>query len=887
MSVPPHRSESSADSSRSTDPSPSVDSLARLLREPPDLPVVAALDGIRAAIHPGAALVLTAPPGTGKTTLLPPALAVALAEHSSSSRVLVTQPRRVAVRAATRRIASLLHESVGATVGYSVRGDSRTSADTRIEMVTPGVLLRRLQRDPELPGVGAVVLDEFHERQLDTDLALAFLLDVRTGLRDDLVLALTSATLEAERTRTLIADAIGEEPTRLDVPGVLHPLTVRWAVPPRGSEALGPIGPEGVVGVRREFLAHVARTVTSVLADTTGDLLVFLPGVGEIERVRSLLGRPEDLGSDPVEVLDLHGSLTPAEQDRVLSGPGPHRRIILSTAVAESSLTVPGVHVVVDAALSREPRTDTARGVPMLITVPAARARCEQRAGRAARLGPGLALRCMAEADWARRSSQSLPEIATADLTDAALHCAAWGNPHMSGLVFLDPPPTGSLAAAESRLHDIGAIAEDGRVTPLGRLLSGLPLDPPLGRALVEAAPRIGPARAARFVALLGEEARVPGADLATLARTLERGGGNPALRSRVRDQTRRLTRLVDRNPTPAHRPSPEDPRLSDEDAFALVVALAQPRWIARRRPDTDRYLLADGLGASLPPGSPLTGQEWLAIAEVGHSAGRAEGIIRSAIPLAVENAERAGSTLISKHVDAHFRGGRIRATQVRSLGAITLESRDQRSIPAEDGARIVAEALARDGLDLLPWPPAARSLRERLSALHHALGDPWPDVSDQALLTDPERWLGSALNRVARGAPLSSVGTTSALRSLLPWPEATHFDELAPERLAIPTGVTRVIEWSGPHPTVSLRVQEAFGWTETPTVAGGRLPVVLHLLDPAGRPVAITSDLASFWSGPYHEVRAQLRGRYPRHPWPEDPLTASPTSHAKRRSGR
>lgn len=901
------------------------DALARLLRHPPDLPVVAVLDRITASAGPGAALVLTAPPGTGKTTLLPPALAVALAgtqgsvaaagsattpvtRTSPAPRVLVTQPRRVAVRAASRRIAALLHEPVGATVGYSVRGDSRTSPDTRIEMLTPGVLLRRLQRDPELPGVGAVVLDEFHERQLDTDLALALLLDVRAALREDLVLAVTSATLEAERTSALIGTATGTAPTLVDVPARLHPLGLRWAAPPRGGEPLGVSPATGAVIVRREFLGHVTRTIERTLGTTTGDVLVFLPGAREIDEVR------RSLPSSGVEVLTLHGSLTPEEQDRVLSGPGPRRRVVLSTAVAESSLTVPGVRVVVDACLSREPRTDVARGVPMLVTVQASRARCEQRAGRAARLGPGTAVRCTSEVDWARRPQQSLPEIATADLTYALLQCAVWGNPGMAGLALLDEPPVGALSAAAERLRGLGAVDEGGHATPLGRTLAALPLDPPLARALVDAAPRIGPRRAARSVALLSEDTRAPGADLASLARVLSRGGGDAALRHRVEDQAGRLARLLRAGPgadtdpvahtdpggrtrlgartepgartagATGHSTAAPHRRPGDEDALALVVALAQPGWIARRRPGTDRYLLADGLGAALPPGSPLTGQEWLALAQVQRGAGRADGTIRAAVPIDQKDAERAGAALVHEETLAELRAGRVRARSVTSLGAIELKERALTHVPESIGTEVVADALRREGLDLLPWSEAARSLRERLAVLHEALGAPWPDVSAEALTEHLDRWLGADLRRLARGGALRGVDTLGGLRALLPWPEAAHFEELAPERLPIPTGGSRALDWSSGRPVLSLRVQEAFGWVDTPRVAAGRVPVVLHLLDPAGRPVAVTSDLASFWAGPYAQVRAQLRGRYPRHPWPEDPLGAEPTSRAKSR---
>ena len=395
--------------------------LEELVLHPPQLPVTRALGDIAAATRPGGCAVVTAPPGTGKTTLLPPAVAVSLEEAGTSGRVLITQPRRVAARAAARRIARLLGEEVGGQVGYSVRGDSRVSERTRVEMVTPGVALRRLQRDPELPGVSALIVDEFHERDLDTDLALAFALDARSALRDDLFVALTSATLEASRTVDFLRASTGEEPALVDIPGDIFPLELRYAPPPRGVEAVGAIGNERV-GVRREYLAHVARTVEETVASTEGSVLVFLPGVGEIETVRGNLR----LGDIPV--LTLHGQLSAAEQDRALS-PATGRRVILSTSIAESALTVPGVSVVVDAGLAREPRFDAGRSLSSLVTVPAAIARLEQRAGRAARTGPGIAVRVMDSVDVARRPAQSAPGIATQDLTDARLQVASWGTP--------------------------------------------------------------------------------------------------------------------------------------------------------------------------------------------------------------------------------------------------------------------------------------------------------------------------------------------------------------------------------------------------------------------------------------------------------------------------
>ena len=863
--------------------------LEELVSHPPQLPVTRALGDIAAATRPGGCAVITAPPGTGKTTLLPPAVAVALAQHDASvGRVLVTQPRRVAARAAARRIARLLGEEVGGQVGYSVRGDSRVSERTRVEMVTPGVALRRLQRDPELPGVSALIVDEFHERDLDTDLALAFALDARSALRDDLFVALTSATLEASRTVDLLRASTGEEPALVDIPGDIFPLELRYAPPPRGVEAVGAIGNDRV-GVRREYLAHVARTVEETVAATEGSVLVFLPGVGEIETVRGNL----HLGGIPV--LTLHGQLSAAEQDRALS-PAAGRRVILSTSIAESSLTVPGVSVVVDAGLAREPRFDAGRSLSSLVTVPAALARLEQRAGRAARTGPGIAVRVMDSVDVARRPAQSAPGIATQDLTDARLQVASWGTP-VEELALLDAPPAGTWEAAGQRLSSLGAIDEAGAATALGRTLASLPLDPPLGRALLASSAIVGASKTARFVALLSEDVRAPGADLGALERRLGRGGTSDAgvgkaQAARVKETRERLERLAQRLPasasdealpsvTAAHRQAGSR---TSEDELALTCALAYPEWIARRRPGSAAYILAGGVGAELPQGSPLEGQEWLAVASIDRAPASRHARILAAVPLSEEDALAAGAALLETRTQASIEKGALKATRTRTLGAIPLKSTPASSLSEEEATALVAEHLAARGLGDLGWGKEASSLRERMRVLHEVLGNPWPDVSDEALAGSAPQWLAPWAKRLAQGGSLSGVSMLDALRSMLPWPQAARLDELAPEKMPIPAGGTRPIDWSGAHPVLTLRVQQAFGWTDTPRLVDGRVPLVLHLTDPAGRPAAVTSDLTSFWAGPYRDVRAQLRGRYPKHPWPEDPLNAEPTNRAKRR---
>ncbi len=880
----PHR-PASAPSGRSGD-NGGVRTLEDLVSDPPDLPVAASLPRIAAAARPGACAVITAPPGTGKTTLVPAALAAALTQphRERPGRILVTQPRRVAVRAAARRIARLLGERVGGQVGYTVRGDSAASRSTRVEMVTPGVLLRRLQQDPELPAVAGVLLDEFHERDLDTDLALAFLLDARTVLREDLFIALTSATLEASRTAGLLEEATGTAPSLVDIPGAIHPLDVRWAPPPRGAEPLGAVG--GRVGVRREFLAHVARTAESAYAGSDGDLLVFLPGVAEIERVRSLISVP---GAD---VLPLHGRLSAAHQDAALS-PGSRRRIVLSTSLAESSLTVPGVRVVVDASLAREPRLDAARGISQLATVPASRARLEQRAGRAARLGPGIAVRVMDPVDFSRRPAQSAPGIAVQDLTGARLQAAVWGAPDATGLALLDAPPAGAWNAAGARLRALGAIDEAGAATPFGRALASLPLDPPLGRALLAASPVVGAARAARLAALLAEDVRADGADLARLERSL----GSPpahlrATASRVAEQEGRLVSLAStvKAPGGALPGAPVEPAAAAgaprtrEDALALTVALARPEWIARKRPGSSAYVLAGGVGALLPAGSALEGQEWLAVAGIDRASGDKQARILAAVPIGPDDALAAGAPLLATSTESALESGRIRARRVRRLGAIELSSRPAGALPADEALAMVRAFADKNGLGAFGWGQRATALRARLAALRAAIGEPWPDVSDEGLLAASDTWLSPHAQRLASGAPLSGVDMAEALRALLPWPQAARLDELAPERITAPGGAQRAIDWSTGSPVLTLRVQQAFGWTDTPVLADGRLPLVLHLTSPAGRPVAVTSDLASFWAGPYAQVRAQMRGRYPKHPWPEDPLSARPTDRAKPR---
>ncbi|WP_434965879.1 ATP-dependent helicase HrpB [Janibacter indicus] len=824
------------------------------------LPFAETLDDLRAAVTTRGVAVVQAPPGSGKTTLAPPLVADCV-----DGRVVVTGPRRVTVRAAARRLAHLTGTQVGDLVGHTVRGERRVGPRTRVEFVTPGVLVRRLLADPELTGTAAVVLDEVHERALDTDLLLGMLAEVRQ-LRE-LPLVAMSATLDAPGIAALLGDDDGPAPL-VDSEGALHPLEVLWEPSP---------GPRtDARGVTRDFLEHVAR-VTARHHEPDHHTLVFVPGAREVDRVVELLGRLVP----GAEVLPLHGRLAPREQDRAIGGEPTTSggRIVVSTDLAESSLTVPGVRLVVDAALSREPRRDAARDMSGLVTVQASRASMTQRAGRAARLGPGRAVRLVEESVWSRAPEHVTPQITTADLTETALTLAAWGSPRGEGLPLLTPPPSPAIGAVEATLHGLGLVEADGRVTDEGLAAVRIPADPRLARALLDGAGLVGATAAAEVVATLADDLRSDDGDLDRLLADLRSGRSRDA--DRWRREADRLARLV---------PAGGDER---PGGAGLVTALAHPGRIARRLGGGPTYLLASGTRAALPAGSPMRHHAWLVVADVARADGRVAAgtgaVIRLAAALSRDEAETAGAGLRVREVRADLGEGRVTAREVDALGAIELSSTPVRADPAT-GADAVRRALAVRGLDLLTWSPTADTLRRRLAVLHHHLGDPWPDVSDAALAARLDEWLGPELQRVATGTPFARLDLTDPLRRLLPWPEATRLDELAPERLPVPSGSTAAITWP-PHdepsaaPVLAVKLQECFGLAETPRLLDGRVPVLFHLLSPARRPLAVTDDLASFWSGPYAQVRAEMRGRYPKHPWPEDPWTAPATARTKRRT--
>ncbi|MER6182133.1 ATP-dependent helicase HrpB [Streptomyces sp. NPDC001652] len=821
------------------------------------LPVRGALPALSDALDAHGTAVLVAPTGSGKTTLVPLALAGLLGGDAPARRVVVAEPRRIAARAAARRMAWLLGEKVGGSVGYTVRGERVVGRHARVEVVTTGVLLQRLQRDQELAGVDVVVLDECHERHLDADTTAAFLWDVRQALRPELRLVAASATTDAQGWSGLLGGA-----PVVEAHGRAYGVGVVWAPPAR------PVRPSHGMWVDPALLTHVASVVRRALAEREGDVLCFLPGVGEIARVAGQLG-----GLGDVDVLQVHGRAPAAVQDAVLA-PGERRRVVLATSVAESSLTVPGVRVVVDSGLTREPRVDHARGLSALTTVRASRAVGNQRLGRAGREAPGVAYRCWTEAEDVRLPAFPAPEIKVADLTAFALQAACWGDPDASGLALLDPPPTGAMAAARSVLSAIGAVDSAGRATERGARLARLGLHPRLGRALLDA----GPSReVAEVVALLGEEPpREYGDDLAAAVRTARRGGD--AYAGRWRTEVRRLQGLADE---PARASS-----LTEDALVGRVAALAFPERVARA--DGGSYLMVSGTRAEVRDATALRGAPWIAVAVADRPVGKGHARVQLGAVVDEETARRAAGALLDERDEVHWADGDVVARRVERLGAVELAVRTLRNPDPVLVRDALLEGLRQDGLRLLRWSPEADVLRQRLAFLRLHLGEPWPDVSDAALHARVDEWLEPELGRARQRADLARIDAGNALGRLLPWAsgDAARLDELAPERITVPSGSRIRIDYANPEqPVLAVKLQEMFGLHEGPAVAG--VPLLVHLLSPAGRPAAVTADLASFWKDGYKGVRAELRGRYPKHPWPEDPADAEPTRYTNARLRR
>ena len=833
-----------------------------------DLPIDALLPRLCDSLRAHPRLVLEAPPGAGKTTRVP--LALLGEPWLDGRRILMLEPRRVAARAAARFMAAALGEQVGGTVGYRIRFENRTSAGTRVEVVTEGILTRMIQDDPLLEGVGVVLFDEFHERHLAGDLGLALALDVQAGLREDLRIVVMSATLDGDRLSGLI------DAPRLSSAGRSHPVEVAH-FPARREE-------------KSEH--HAARAVLQALESHPGDVLVFLPGQREIGRVQALLaGRvPED-----VELLPLHGELPVEQQSRVLQpARDGSRRVVLSTNVAESSVTLPGVRVVVDSGLAREPRFDPNSGFSRLDVTAISQASADQRAGRAGRVAEGWAYRLWPQSQ--RVEPQRRPEIAQVDLAALALELAAWGSDR---LCFVDPPPPGALAAARELLERLGAL-RDTAPTGRGRRMLALGAHPRLAAMLLAPSDPREQALACDLAALLESRDPLRGAGdvLAVRWRALAQlrsrgrgtaapgsGGALAAVDALARQWRRRLRLDADAPPeVPAHE-------LGD------LLAHAFPERIARQHPgDPDRYQLASGRGAALLPDSGLRGEPWLVIADLRMPAAGDRGLarIRMAAPLDPERLQRDWPERFTQSDEVRWDADarRIIAVRERRFDRLVLE---RQPLPAPDRSRYaeaLVDAVRQLGPGALPWTPALEQWRARVRSLRAWMPElGLPDLSDAALLETAGEWLKPALEGMSRLDALASSAFGEALRSRLDWNLQRELDRLAPVRVAVPSGLERPVAYAFDEaagepvaPVLAVKLQELFGLAETPSIAGGRVPLMLHLLSPGGRPLQVTRDLRGFWERTYPEVRKEMKGRYPRHPWPEDPWSATATHRAKPR---
>ncbi|PWC57482.1 ATP-dependent helicase [Azospirillum sp. TSH7] len=844
----------------------------------PALPIDPVLPALLEALDSRGTAVLQAPPGAGKTTRVP--LALLDAAWLKGRKILVLEPRRLAARAAARRMASMLGEAVGETVGYRVRLDTKIGPKTRIEVVTDGLFLRQLQEDPELPAVGAVLFDEFHERGIDSDLALALVQEARGALRDDLRLVVMSATLDAAPVATLLADADGPA-AMVTSEGRAYPVETHHLDAP-------------TQGTRIEDA--VAAAVRRALREEPGNALVFLPGVGEIRRVQSLLDQ-SDLGPNTV-IAPLYGDLSAEAQDRAIAPTPPgQRRIVLATSIAETSLTIEGIRIVVDSGLMRVPRFDPRGGMTRLATVKVSQASAEQRRGRAGRLEPGVCYRLWPEATHKALAPFTTPEIADADLAPLALELAVWGVSDPASLSWLDQPPTAAMAQARELLTGLGALDKSGAITPHGRRMAGFGVHPRLAHMMLAGKAMGQGALACLVAALLGERDIVrsqPGfrdADLrlrVDLLRGEERGGQGAARGLSVDrggaqqavKQARQWRRQL----------GVRDDDAMDSHAVGILVALAYPDRIGQRRPGGQpggvaaQYRLSGGRGAYFQDAEPLSAEEWLAIANLDGAARESRIFLAAPVTLADLEESFADDIRSETIVAWDAREQMVLARRRRMLFALILKDEKLAKPPADAMTAAMIEGIRALGPACLPWTDELRKWRTRVMFLRAREGDVWPDLSDAALMDGLEEWLAPFLDGVSRRAHLERIDLSSALRALLPWELRTRLDAEAPTHVEVPSGSRIPIDYDGEEPVLAVRLQEMFGLAETPRIAGGRVPLLLHLLSPARRPVQVTRDLASFWANAYKAVKADLKGQYPKHYWPDNPLEAEPTARAKPR---
>ncbi|WP_164934106.1 ATP-dependent helicase HrpB [Bradyrhizobium guangzhouense] len=814
------------------------------------LPIDAVLDDLSRTLDQHNAAVLVAPPGAGKTTRVP--LALLDAPWAKGKKIIVLEPRRIAARASADRMAKSLGERAGETVGYRVRFGSKISRATRIEVVTEGIFTRQILDDPELSGVAAILFDEFHERSLDADLGLALARDAQLGLREDLRILVMSATLDGAR----VARLLGEAPV-VESEGRAFPVETRYL----GRKADAPIE------------RQMADAIASALRADGGSVLAFLPGAAEIRRTQNFLA--ERVQDASIEIVPLFGALDAAVQDRAISPAAKGmRKVVLATSIAETSLTIEGVRIVVDSGLARVPRYEPDIGLTRLETVRAARAAVDQRRGRAGRTEPGVCYRLWDEPQTASLAPYTQPEILSADLSSLVLDLAQWGVADPAALSFLDPPPQPAWKEAKSLLTELNALDGDGRITAEGKSLRALALPPRLARMIVDSH-RAG----------CGEEA----AEIAAIL--TERGlGGDSADLEHRRDQFRR-----DRSPRAASArdlarrwasrvAASEKPDQQEDLSTGLMLAYAFPDRVARNR-GNGSFVLANGRGAAVEQTSSLARAPYIAIGEMTGTA--ASGRILLAAPITEADIELHFAEHIESVDEISFDRGAmaLRARRKRVLHAITLSEATLSVSPSEHTARIFADGLIAAGLDRLPWSKAAKQWRDRVMFLRKAEGDSWPDLSDDGLIARRDDFLVPVLYDKIALKDISAGDLSDALMALLPWEMRARLDREAPTHFEAPTGSVLAIDYEAEQgPTIAVRLQELFGLNTHPSIAAGKVPLVLELLSPAQRPVQVTRDLPGFWRGSYAAVRSDLRGRYPRHPWPDDPATALPTRRAKPR---
>lgn len=831
------------------------------------LPVAEAVPRAAAALAERGGAVLEAPPGAGKTTLVP--LLLLDAPWLERRRIVMLEPRRLAARAAARRMATMLGERVGETVGYRTRLDTKVGPSTRIEVVTEGILVRTLQADAALEGIGLVIFDEFHERSLDGDLGLALTLEARRVLRPDLRLLVMSATLDGAS----VADLLGGAPV-ISSPGRQFPVETRHLDRPPADRI-----EDGVV-----------RAIEDALGRETGSLLVFLPGIREIRRVERRL-QERDLGPE-VRITPLYGDLPQAAQDAAIEPPPPGtRKVVLATSIAETSLTIDGVRVVVDSGLMRRSRFDLRTGMTRLITQRVSQAAADQRRGRAGRTEPGICYRLWPEHEQTLLAPFTPPEILEADLTPLTLELARWGTVDPASLSWLDPPPAAAYAQARALLRELDALDPDGRLTAHGRAMAALGFHPRLAHMMLRAREIGHGALACDVAALLTERdvlrssAGARDCDLRLRLELLHEPGAARQLPAgltvdrgsleRAKQQARQWRRQLGVADEPYSRA-----------AAGGVVALAYPDRIAQRRGATGgSFRLAGGSGALLNPADPLAAEDFLAVAELDGDPRNAR--IFLAAPLARADIE----TVFASHIERadlvawKSREQAVLARRQEHLGALTLRDDPLPDPPPEAIRAALLDGLRELGLDALPWTRDATTLRDRIRFAGRIEAGGWPDLSDAALMADLSEWLGPFLDGVTRRSQLGRLDLAAALAARLSWEQRRRLDELAPTHIAVPSGSRVPIDYgAGETPILAVRLQELFGLGETPAVAGGRVPLLLHLLSPAGRPLQVTRDLRGFWATGHASVRAEMRGRYPKHSWPDDPMTAPPTARAKRR---